>query len=31
MGVSKKNWQIDFLVQWKGSLESEASWERDVT
>ena len=31
MGASRKNRQIDYLVQWKGSLESEATWERDVT
>ena len=31
MGASRKNRQIDYLVQLKGSLESEATWERDVT
>ncbi|RVW29571.1 hypothetical protein CK203_077441 [Vitis vinifera] len=31
MGHSKKNWRIDFLVQWKGISETEASWERDIT
>ena len=31
MGPSKKNRRIDYLVQLKGSLESEATWERDVT
>ena len=31
MEASRKNRQIDYLVQLKGSLESEATWERDVT
>ena len=31
MGASRKNRRTDYLVQWKGSLESEATWERDVT
>ena len=31
MGASRKNRWINYLVQWKGSLESEATWERDVT
>ena len=31
MGASRKNRWTDYLVQWKGSLESEATWERDVT
>ena len=31
MGASRKNRQTDYLVQWKGILESEATWERDVT
>ncbi|RVW75511.1 Transposon Tf2-2 polyprotein [Vitis vinifera] len=31
MGHSKKNRRTDFLVQWKGISEAEASWERDVT
>ena len=31
MGVSRKNRQTDYLVKWKSSLESEATWERDVT
>ena len=31
MGASRKNLRIDYLVKWKGSLESEATWERDVT
>ncbi|RVW24071.1 Transposon Tf2-12 polyprotein [Vitis vinifera] len=31
MGHSRKNRQTDFLVQWKGISETEASWERDVT
>ncbi|RVW30894.1 Transposon Tf2-12 polyprotein [Vitis vinifera] len=31
MGHSRKNRRTDFLVQWKGISETEASWERDVT
>ena len=31
MGASRKNRWTDYLVQWKDSLESEATWERDVT
>ena len=31
MGASRKNRQTDYLVQWKGILELEATWERDVT
>ncbi|RVW94101.1 hypothetical protein CK203_038220 [Vitis vinifera] len=31
MGHSRKNRQTDFLVQWKGISETEASWERNVT
>ncbi|WKA00346.1 hypothetical protein VitviT2T_018708 [Vitis vinifera] len=31
MGQSRKNRRTDFLVQWKGILETEASWKRDVT
>ena len=31
MGHSRKNQRTDFLVQWKGISETEASWERDVT
>ena len=27
----KKNRRTDFLVQWKGVSETEASWKRDVT
>lgn len=30
-GQSKKNRRTDYLVQWKGCSEAEASWERDVT
>ncbi|ERN18584.1 hypothetical protein AMTR_s00065p00133660 [Amborella trichopoda] len=28
---SKKNQRFEFLVKWKGLLDGEASWERDVT
>ena len=31
MGASRTNRHTDYLVQWKGSLESESTWERDVT
>ena len=31
LGQSKKNRRTDFLVQWKGQSEADASWERDVT
>ena len=31
MGASRKNRWTDCLIQWKDSLESEATWERDVT
>ncbi|RVW70701.1 Transposon Tf2-8 polyprotein [Vitis vinifera] len=31
MGQNRKNRRTDFLVQWKGISEIEASWERDVT
>jgi ribosomal protein L21E len=31
MGQSKKNRRTDYLVQWKGSSEADATWERDVT
>ncbi|RVW72817.1 Transposon Ty3-I Gag-Pol polyprotein [Vitis vinifera] len=31
IGHSRKNRRTDFLVQWKGISETEASWERDVT
>ncbi|WJZ88039.1 hypothetical protein VitviT2T_007372 [Vitis vinifera] len=31
MGHSRKNRRTDFLVQWKGISETEASWERYVT
>ena len=31
MGVSRKNRQTYYLVQWKDSPESKATWERDVT
>ena len=31
MGASGKNRRTDYLVQWKGSFESEATWEWDVT
>ena len=31
MGHSRKNRRTDFLVQWKGTLEVEATWEMDVT
>ena len=31
MGASRKNWWTDYLVHWKDNLESEATWERDVT
>ena len=30
MGVSRKNQRIDYLVQWKDSPESDATWKRDV-
>ncbi|GLT53152.1 hypothetical protein SLA2020_264420 [Shorea laevis] len=30
-GQHKKNWRNFFLVQWKGFLASEATWERDTT
>ena len=31
MGASRKNRRTDYLVQWKDSSESKATWERDVT
>jgi hypothetical protein len=31
MGQSKKNRRTDYLVQWKGGSQADASWERDVT
>ena len=31
MGQSKKNRRTNFLVQWKGASEADASWEKDVT
>ncbi|RVX17947.1 hypothetical protein CK203_004121 [Vitis vinifera] len=31
MGHSRKNRRTDFLVQWKGTSEVEATWERDIT
>ena len=31
MGASRKNRRTDYLVQWKDSSESEATWEQDVT
>ena len=31
MGHSRNNRQTDFLVQWKGTSEADATWERDVT
>ena len=31
MGHNRKNRRTDFLVQWKGTSEAEATWERDVT
>ena len=31
MGYSRKNRRIDFLVQWKGTSEVEATWKMDVT
>ena len=31
MGQSKKNRKMDFLVQWKGASEADASWEMDIT
>ena len=31
IGASRKNHLTDYLVQWKDSSESEATWERDVT
>ena len=31
MGASRKNRRTDYLVQWKDSPESKATWERDVT
>ena len=31
MEASRKNWRTDYIVQWKDNLESEATWERDVT
>ncbi|RVW83532.1 hypothetical protein CK203_054218 [Vitis vinifera] len=31
MGHSRKNQRTNFLVQWKGTLKVEATWERDVT
>ena len=31
MGESRKNRRTNYLVQWKDSSESEATWERDVT
>lgn len=30
-GMSKRNRRVYYLVKWKGSSESETSWERDVT
>lgn len=30
MGQSKKNRRTDFLIQWKGDNEADATWERDV-
>ena len=30
MGHSRKNRRTDFLVQWKGTSEAKATWERDV-
>ena len=29
-GQSKKNRRTEFLVLWKGKLEADATWERDV-
>ncbi|CAA0821516.1 Unknown protein [Striga hermonthica] len=26
LGQSKKNWRTDYLVQWKGESESDATW-----
>lgn len=31
MGQNKKNWRTYFLVNWKGLLEIEATWEKDTT
>lgn len=31
MGASRKNRRTDYLVQWEGSSEVDATWERDVT
>ena len=31
MGHSRKNRRTDFLVQWKGTSEAEATWQKDVT
>ena len=31
MGQSKKNKRTDYLIQWKGETELDATWERDVT
>ena len=31
MGQSKKNRRTDYLVQWEGQSEADATWERDVT
>ena len=31
MGASRKNRRTNYLVQWKDSPESEATWERDIT
>ena len=31
MRHSRKNRQTDFLVQWNGTSEADATWERDVT
>ena len=31
MGVSRKNRRTNYPVQWKDNLESDATWEQDVT
>ena len=31
LGQSKKNRRTEFLVLWKGKLEADATWERDVS
>ena len=31
IGTSRKNRRTNYLVQWKDSLELEATWEQDVT